>query len=184
MWSQDSQGSERQLRSSAGIVTICGEWSLSVNEQICPACDKPMRKRMMLYGVMVCHRCVSDFEFRRSAAFVIDYMLLLTIAAIVLAILPIFESTPMTNDEMPGFMTGVLIALLGDVVKLGVVIGLLMGLPNVGDDWIEGMVLAGRCVVFPLVFALRDGFYGRSPGKWLCGLVTVDQKSNEPIGFT
>ncbi len=38
-------------------------------------------------------------------------------------------------------------------------------------------------VFVPLVFAMKDGFSGHSPGKWLTGVQVVDQLTREPIGF-
>ncbi|RIK69214.1 MAG: hypothetical protein DCC65_00245 [Planctomycetota bacterium] len=38
-------------------------------------------------------------------------------------------------------------------------------------------------VIAPLIFGLKDGFRGRSPGKWLTGVQVVDRDSREPIGF-
>lgn len=38
-------------------------------------------------------------------------------------------------------------------------------------------------VVVPLIFAMKDGFSGHSPGKWLTGVQVVDQLTREPIGF-
>lgn len=33
------------------------------------------------------------------------------------------------------------------------------------------------------LYALKDGFNGRSPGRWLMGLQVVDRTTREPIGF-
>lgn len=38
-------------------------------------------------------------------------------------------------------------------------------------------------IAVALVFTLRDGFGGRSPGKRLCGVQVVDAATNQPIGF-
>jgi uncharacterized RDD family membrane protein YckC len=38
-------------------------------------------------------------------------------------------------------------------------------------------------VFLPLVFFLKDGFNGHSPGKWLCGVRVVDKDTFEPTGF-
>ncbi len=38
-------------------------------------------------------------------------------------------------------------------------------------------------VVVPLLFAMKDGFRGYSPGKWVCGVRVVDWETREPISF-
>lgn len=38
-------------------------------------------------------------------------------------------------------------------------------------------------IIEPMTFALKDGFRGNSPGKWVCGVQVVDQVTREPIGF-
>jgi uncharacterized RDD family membrane protein YckC len=38
-------------------------------------------------------------------------------------------------------------------------------------------------ILWPLLFTLKDGFAGQSPGKWLTGVRAVDAHSREPIGF-
>lgn len=34
-----------------------------------------------------------------------------------------------------------------------------------------------------IVFLLKDGFHGYSPGKWICGVQTIDKATREPAGF-
>jgi uncharacterized RDD family membrane protein YckC len=34
-----------------------------------------------------------------------------------------------------------------------------------------------------IVFLVKDGFWGYSPGKWVCGVQTIDKKTREPAGF-
>ena len=38
-------------------------------------------------------------------------------------------------------------------------------------------------IIVPIVFGMKDGFAGHSPGKWLMGVQVVDQDTREPIGF-
>ncbi len=37
-------------------------------------------------------------------------------------------------------------------------------------------------LVLPLIFSLKDGFGGKSPGKALCGVRVVDRETFQPIG--
>jgi uncharacterized RDD family membrane protein YckC len=47
----------------------------------------------------------------------------------------------------------------------------------------DGFVIVLDWLLVPLVFFMKDGFRGHSPGKWLTGVQVVDQLTREPIGF-
>lgn len=49
---------------------------------------------------------------------------------------------------------------------------------SIVDDWLS--ILSWALV---LVFIMKDGFFGKSPGKAICGVVVVDNDTFEPIGF-
>jgi uncharacterized RDD family membrane protein YckC len=36
---------------------------------------------------------------------------------------------------------------------------------------------------FFVLFLFKDGFWGYSPGKWLCGVRVIDDRTRQPIGF-
>lgn len=76
---------------------------------------------------------------------------------------------------------GLLLRLL--VAGWGPVIGILMG-PARGNASEAGFVgaLLGWVVAY-LLWCFKDGFWGRSPGKVLCGVEVIDERSGEPIGF-
>jgi len=38
-------------------------------------------------------------------------------------------------------------------------------------------------IVVPIVFGMKDGFAGQSPGKWLTGVQAVDKDSRAPVRF-
>jgi len=73
---------------------------------------------------------------------------------------------------------------------LSMLFGAALGLmfPEVFD---QGLETAGSAVFYlaymwlflPILFALKDGFRGYSPGKWLLGVRVVDRETLEPIGF-
>ncbi|MBI5765077.1 MAG: RDD family protein [Planctomycetes bacterium] len=48
---------------------------------------------------------------------------------------------------------------------------------------LDGFWLVFNWLFVPVVFAMKDGFRGYSPGKWVCGVQVVDQITREPIGF-
>lgn len=52
------------------------------------------------------------------------------------------------------------------------------------DEFAAGLVLLTLgWIVYPLIFTMKDGFQGHSPGKYLCGVIVVDQHTHEPISF-
>jgi uncharacterized RDD family membrane protein YckC len=52
-----------------------------------------------------------------------------------------------------------------------------------GASWVLPEVLLGVNLLVWLPFALKDGFRGRSPGKWLLDLMVVEMGSRKPAGF-
>ena len=45
------------------------------------------------------------------------------------------------------------------------------------------LIICYRYVILPMIFAFKDGFNGKSPGKYLCGVEIVDIDTKQPIGF-
>lgn len=149
----------------------------------CPLCDQPMHKPASLYGNWVCQRCAGDFVNRRTQAFLIDYLLFLTVTSVLLAPLPIliFTPSPMTNG--PDSLSGLMIMFMADGLKY-----VFVGSVLFGNDLPVGILpavlfLTIRCLFIPLLFTLRDGFNGRSLGKKMCDLVVVDQVTRGSISF-
>ncbi len=74
-------------------------------------------------------------------------------------------------------------------VGLGMVVDMLLtnamnsltGTPS--SAGVEAFLIVVNWIIFPLVFFLKDGFSGISPGKWLADLQVLDRTSFEPIGF-
>lgn len=46
---------------------------------------------------------------------------------------------------------------------------------------VVAIILADVAII--LLFALKDGLGGRSPGKWILGLQVIHRETHEPIGF-
>ena len=53
---------------------------------------------------------------------------------------------------------------------------------QLGPDAAAAASLAFAMVAVPVLFFCKDGMRGRSPGKLICGLVTVDRETLRPIG--
>ncbi|HKQ49157.1 MAG TPA: RDD family protein [Phycisphaerae bacterium] len=76
-------------------------------------------------------------------------------------------------------------------IALSAVIGFLVGMvfpqafsPARTTSTVEDVFwIAFSWVLVPMFFALKDGFSGYSPGKWLCGVRAVDWDTREPISF-
>ncbi len=127
----------------------------------CPIClrsFKDARRAKDLYQVPVCRKCRNAFANRRQAAYLVDaaiWWLLATLTAGLLGL--IFFSSPSATA----------IARAGTVPAR--------------PEYVTLLVLA---LIEPFVFGtLKDGFSGRSPGKFLFGLQVIDVETREPIGF-
>jgi len=125
--------------------------------QVCPICQLPRlsrRRRHELYGVNVCRKCTYRMANRRQGAFLADYILLSIVQFIVSAMVTAaaFMAPQPPNPAAPF------------IIPLGVQIAL-------------ALVTLSLLVLF----AARDGWRGRSPGKWLAGLQVVREDTFEPI---
>ena len=70
---------------------------------------------------------------------------------------------------------------LGITLPLGFAVGWIAA-----NGWTEWQLEAASAVVglfCMLLFVMKDGFAGYSPGKWLTGIRVVNDETNEPIGF-
>ena len=51
------------------------------------------------------------------------------------------------------------------------------------DDQVHFTVTVLGWTVIPLMFFMKDGFAGHSPGKLICGVQVVDRQTRRPTGF-
>lgn len=88
-----------------------------------------------------------------------------------------------TNRRQIAFVIDVIlwrIAMFVFFFSLGIILGVVY--PNTDLSVFEiGLSLLGWALI--LVFILKDGFGGCSPGKGICGVVVVDRDTYDPIGF-
>ena len=130
-----------------------------IQQYRCPLCnrDKPMgRKAKKLYNGWACASCINGFANRRQAAYLIDsfaIFLLFLGIGFVLEFIGIDINWPQRT----------IFASFSFIIALTV------------------FQLYNNVISFP--FYLKDGWKGRSPGKWVCGITVVDETSREPIGF-
>lgn len=126
----------------------------------CPLCGRSMlsKKPKMLNGVDVCVKCVNGFANRRQVAYIIDNTLYYFISFVVFGIIgfAIVKFSPVARASFVN--TG--------AFPPGVDVG-----------------LTAASVVFWFGFLFKDGFRGRSLGKLICGVRTIDATTREPIGF-
>lgn len=126
-------------------------------EDPCPICNsRPIHRKRVLYGVPVCKKCFYGFANRRQIAYLID-----AVAWQIAIIFPI------------GFIAGIMIATTPPGPA---------GQPNSAMQQLE---FALNFLPYPLflIFAMKDGFTGKSLGKSICGVMVLDQDTHEPITF-
>lgn len=111
---------------------------------------------MRLYEGYVCRKCARSFAQLRQFAYVVD---LLVVATALLWVNSAFR------------YYGIYIERYWP------------RLPSYTPVEIELLWLAFCVNVLFLPFYFKDGFGGRSPGKWLSGLTVVDDKGQRPIDF-
>jgi uncharacterized RDD family membrane protein YckC len=107
----------------------------------------------VLYGVPVCKKCFYSFANRRQCAYIID-----SVVWQVSIFVPL------------GFIVGFLAASTP------------AGQTNTSLDQFELLIDILPYPLF-LIFAMKDGFRGRSLGKSICGVTVLDQDTYQPIGF-
>lgn len=125
----------------------------------CPLCSRrAIDPKKELYGSSVCRKCYYAFANRRQIAYVIDAVVWQVALFLPLGFIAGYmiasSSTPQTNTAQA----------------------------NATADTIE-MVM--NLLPYPLflIFAMKDGFKGRSLGKAITGVITLDQETYQPIGF-
>jgi uncharacterized RDD family membrane protein YckC len=154
----------------------------------CPLCDQPVKAGRCehLYESDVCQPCYLRFQKRREFAFLIDCYI--TFALILIPYL-IWGSTglpePLATPIIAVlYMVGLIGFLMGDVLIVGIcLVALEEGISISGFGWEEVYLLFGRFIQFPLMMALRDGYHGISPGKYIMGLQSVDSRTHQPIDW-
>lgn len=122
----------------------------------CPLCgraDKQMRKEKKLYGEFVCKKCYYAFANRRQLAFVVDWVIQLV---------------------------GGIVFAIGYATFLALVLGIDPGGDSPASWWAYEVVVR---VLVAVPFLMKDGFSGYSPGKALCGVRVVHERTGQPIGF-
>ncbi len=125
----------------------------------CPICHLPRlakRRRYHLYGVNVCRKCCYRLANRRQGAFLLDYILLSIGQLIAMSAVMVL---PMASSAMTAAGP----------------------LPPEPPLWIM-LIATAMGVALLLLFGVRDGFRGRSPGKWIAGLQVLREDTFEPIG--
>jgi uncharacterized RDD family membrane protein YckC len=115
-----------------------------------------MRKPKQLYGHDVCKKCVNAFANRRQIAWIIDLFL-------------------------------IRVAILATTFAIGMVIGswLIAREGQISDAAVAVLTMVDLAFVFVgmVLLAMKDGFYGYSPGKMLLGVKVIDEVTGQPIGF-
>lgn len=125
--------------------------------ETCPLCGKGehMEQPKNLYGQWVCQKCHGDFKFRRYAAFCIDLVLITPVIVIL--------GVPLLCCIFDKFFScfGRDFAIMSDGNPLWVVV---------------------MFQLLGLAFAFKDGFLGHSPGKGICGLRAINERTGKPVG--
>jgi uncharacterized RDD family membrane protein YckC len=139
-----------------------------------------------LYDSDVCRPCHLRFQKRRDFAFLIDCYLA---TALILIPYLLWGSDglpePFTSAiVMILYVVGLVGFLMGDVLIVGICLVILEeGVNIAGFGWEEVYLFIGRLILFPLMMALRDGCHGISPGKYIMGLQSVDNRTHQPINW-
>jgi uncharacterized RDD family membrane protein YckC len=126
-------------------------------QSTCPICEKSVNTKRMkkLYDMPVCPKCRNGFANRRQFAYLVD--------AITFWLLWFLLASALYYI-VPGM------AALNEKLSQDNVAAFIC---NMLIGW----------VIYPIIFCMKDGFHGQSPGKWLCGVRAVDKDTLEPIGF-
>lgn len=65
----------------------------------------------------------------------------------------------------------------------GIAIGVILFIAGFTEEQVETAALVLGWAVFLPLFLCKDGFAGRSPGKFICGVMVVDKRTHEPTWF-
>jgi len=122
----------------------------------CPICGRSLLQKQpkMLNGVPVCAKCVNSFANRRGFAWIIDSMIQVVLS----------------------LMAGIAFAIIYYSLYPGAIH---LQTTTVGYDimvWVISIPIIAA-------FLAKDGFTGRSPGKMMLGLRTIDATTYKPISF-
>tara|TARA_Y100000589_G_scaffold331941_1_gene388063 strand:+ start:261 stop:920 length:660 start_codon:yes stop_codon:yes gene_type:complete len=122
-------------------------------------CEKQAneRKARPLYGTKICKKCYYGLTNRRQLAYVIDWFIWMFVASFVTVGLAAFRRSLMTNSPP---------ASVESIRTIIAIISLLLSY-----------------LIMPMIFGLKDGFSGMSPGKWICGVQVLDAETHLPISF-
>ncbi|MFG0250654.1 MAG: RDD family protein [Phycisphaeraceae bacterium JB051] len=154
----------------------------------CTLCKSPTPKYLLvsLYNGRVCQVCRTGFEFRRSLAFLCDYLLLMLIMSCLQAIdHEIRFNSFATIDQR--FLDGCRLTIGFFMINLVSHVVLVLGLTWHGVEFLYRpeimQLLLCRYLIFPLLLIARDGISGRSIGKRLFLLQVLDSRTGKPIGI-
>jgi uncharacterized RDD family membrane protein YckC len=67
-------------------------------------------------------------------------------------------------------------------IAVGLGVGTMLVMLHVSEDLIGALTLP-LDLGLTAMFLCKDGMGGRSPGRWLCGVCVIDNRSGEPIGL-
>lgn len=134
---------------------------------VCPICgrDKHMKRTKMVYGHEVCRKCWSGFANRRQAAFVVDYLTIMVVDTVLMALVGFVAAFVTTTSGLAQLQTESEI-VVREVSPMDLVFTLLS----------YGIVLS--------LYLFRDMMAGagRSVGKALFGVRAMDINTGQPIG--
>ena len=140
--------------SSAPVQPVVMPYAASVGH--CPLCGQlNLKSPKLLNGVLVCKKCLHGFANRRQIAWIIDAVIQrLTVFMIVYVISVNFVAPNLLIPQRQYPNKSIL-------------------------DTAESLI----GLAISIVFLAKDGLRGRSPGKSLLGLLTIDATTHEPISF-
>lgn len=160
------------------------------NPTCCPMCHRHFEAEAMrpLYRGKVCHVCRFMFACRRVGAYCVDFLLAMCAVSVCEVFIEMYfgiSNFDHTLTEWIGMFLRVWLFML--ILNAGAYFLFLPYLLQAfsGTYFVVWLlcVVVGRWVILPLLMAARDGWHGRSIGKRLFGLQTIDTQTGLPIGW-
>ncbi len=156
----------------------------------CPLCDQPTDEIRMgsLYGHEVCGLCRNGLMIRRACAFSIDFLLITLLVSVAEVLYMIVTEVTNYHHSFADWFAKLSYAL-GYMLFVNSLAHFML-LPRLFWDWGNHsyfvwllVLIVIRFVILPFILAARDAIGGRSLGKRLMGLLTIDTRSGQPIGW-
>lgn len=148
-----------------------------MSEFCCPLCQKKVKakKAKPLYGTKVCKKCYYGMANRRQFAYIIDagfwmFFLVFISGFIFCVIGSLYPDMTFYNDIFVVSFD----VLFDDISNSDRTLSSIL---------FFSAVVFIRYIIFPMIFGLKDGFWGRSFGKNICGIEVLDRNTLQPIGF-